>query len=117
MLTTTQDRIDPDLAVVSFSQLPAPLPGNANRFFTLFGHAGFINNQATVRMTAEKRVGVMGNLFNDSLIFPGGIGQKVLQSLIITVRYSFCHPFHILLGGLNQPPEVLFGNLAYVSCT
>ena len=68
-------------------------------------------------MTAEKRIGVMGNLFNGSLIFPGGIGQKVLQSLIIAVRYSFCHPFHILLGGLNQPFEVLLGNLANISCT
>ena len=68
-------------------------------------------------MTAEKRVGVMGNLFNDALIFPGGIGQKMLQSLIITVGDRFRHSFHILLGGLNQPPEILSGNLAYVSCS
>ena len=27
-----------------------------------------------VRMTTKKRVGIMSNLFNDPLIFPGGIG-------------------------------------------
>ena len=68
-------------------------------------------------MTTYKRVCIMSNLFNDPLIIPWGIGQKVLQGLIITVWNSFCHTFHVLLGGLDQPSEVLSGDLAHVSCT
>lgn len=44
------------------------------------------------------------------------MGQEVLQGLIITEWDGFCHPFHILLGGLNQPAGVLSGGLARVAC-
>ncbi|MGD8663463.1 MAG: hypothetical protein PVH37_26245, partial [Desulfobacterales bacterium] len=37
IFTTAQSRIDPNLAIVGFSKLSAPLPGNANGLFAFFG--------------------------------------------------------------------------------
>jgi len=74
MLTVAKGRIYTDLTVIGFSELSAPLPGNTNRFVTLFRHAGLVQIQTTVSATAKKCVGIMGNLPDNQLVIPRRIG-------------------------------------------
>ena len=60
-------------------------------------------------MSTDKIGNIVDNLFDNQLLVPRRMGQKMLQSLIIGVWNGFSHPLHIFLIGLDQALEILLG--------
>ena len=44
-------------------------------------------------------------------IIPRGVGQKILQHLVVAVRNRFDHALHVALLRLHQAAQILLGHL------
>lgn len=74
MFSTEQASNYTDLAVFGFTELAAPLTGNADGLVSFLGYAGLVENEAAVFTATDKRFGIAGYLIDAPLLVPRRIG-------------------------------------------
>src|SRR6202030_3591215 len=72
-----------DLAVVLLSQAPVPLPRNTDRLLTLFLERALVDVQTRAHLRANAGISVACRSIHDAAVFPRGVGEKVLQHLVV----------------------------------
>jgi hypothetical protein len=77
------------------------------------GKATLIDQQATVCCSTQPVIRFLSHLIQDGAMFPLGLGEHVLQTLVIGSCNHFFHPFHVLSGRLHQTIEIVCGTLKY----
>jgi hypothetical protein len=100
-----------DLAVVLLTQAPVPLPGNAHRLITLFLECALVDVQTRAHLRTNPSISVARRSIHDAAMFPRGVGEKVLQHLVVAVGYRFDHALHVALFRLHQAKQVLLRRL------
>ena len=100
------DRKDTDLAIVNLAKLAAILARNANRFWSLFWDAGFVDKKTAVGVTTYKLVGVMTRFDRSPDLLPKAIEKEnvdtidrsSVEPLLPCAPYFFSWPGTILSG-------------------
>jgi hypothetical protein len=65
----------------------------------------------SVVASSHAHVSLPGHSVHDSSMIPGGMRQKVLQHLIVTIGNCFDHTLHVALVRLHQPVKILLGRV------
>ena len=108
-ITSTQSPEDSDLTIVLLSQSAISLPRDTDRFVALLLKRALVQVQSGPAFSSHAHVSLPRHSVHDSSMIPGGMRQKVLQHLIVTIGNRFGHPFHVALVRLHQAVEILLG--------
>jgi hypothetical protein len=84
--------------------------------FAFFGKATLIDQQATVLGSTQPVIGFLGHLIQDRTMIPLGLGEHVLETLVVGTCNRFFHPFHVLSVRLHQTVEIVCGTMKYRPC-
>lgn len=111
---SAQRREHADLAVVDLAQTSVPLPCDPNRTLPLLGDAAFIDQQGRLRRATQQRI-LQGDLIQDSAFVPAGVGEEVLQHLIVALGHDLGHALHVLTPCLHPAAQILLRLREYVA--
>jgi hypothetical protein len=98
---------DSDLTIVLLPQPAIPLARHTHRFVALLLKRALVKVQPCRPCIPHARISLPGYSIHDRSIIPGGMRQKILQYLIVTVGNCFGHTLHVAFVRLHQPVQVL----------
>lgn len=87
---------NPHLTVFRFPQPSAVLPLHAHGELPFLHEAGLIQIEGGVAVSAQQSVGIGRRLLQERLMTPRGVGDELLQALVIALRHIGFDAFNIL---------------------
>jgi hypothetical protein len=97
------------LTVLHFTQAARPLPGHSHGLASFFLKGTLVEQKTGVRGPTEMAVRFSRHLIQHGTGIPVGIGEKVLERLVVAIGNGFLHPFHVFATRLHQTLKILAG--------
>ena len=95
------------LPVVNLAQSAQPLPGHTGRHRPLLWKPLSSSKTGSLFVT-QTRIGITGNVIDDTAGIPPAVGQKLLEIAGLGIRDDFGHPVHVFTRtGLHQTAGIL----------